>query len=409
MKRKLFILGTLGLAGLFAGGVVAAYTIADNAEKSGIKITPGTIVDDEVGNVTLEWGDMASFSNVSGLRVGTPITRSVNVKATVKNESDVVQADAVYLGKLDVELKDLSGKAPSAERLIDYLHVDINGYDYQAGAFAAEKSKLGEIPTDLDEFNTSIGVYSNKDGKPVDFVISLDSAATPVMGEIMTDQVYLTVDWNRGDNSDTGMKHVFIPDNGWSNMYVYSYTAEKQNADWPGVQFTRNAENGLFEGYLADHDYFIFNDGSSNQYPASGESGMTKASLNYTTAAAIYFDWSTHTFTSTAPVVLAPYYLVGEPTGWDMQAAFGFELHDDDKPEGTEHQYKLIADVVTGKEYKLRASGSETWLGYGAIEEGCRSLVSGSDNFTFNAAGSYTFYIKELSAGGHSVYIAQNA
>ena len=55
MKRKLFILGTLGLAALFAGGVVAAYTITDNAGKQGIKITPGTITDDETGNVIYYW------------------------------------------------------------------------------------------------------------------------------------------------------------------------------------------------------------------------------------------------------------------------------------------------------------------------------------------------------------------
>ena len=413
MKRKLFILGTLGLAGLFAGGVVAAYTITDNAEKQGIKVTPGTITDDEVGNVTLEWGDMTSFTKDEGLNATAPVTRTVNVKATKTNESGAEEAAAVYLGKLDIELKDLSGKAATAERLIDYLHVDINGYAYENNQFASVKSKLGEIPTEGEgAFTTSLSVYADKEGKAVDFVISLDAKAVPVMSQIMSDQVYLTVDWNRSESSDTGMKHVFIPSNGWNAMYVYAYSSNGgQNADWPGVPLTKNNSNGLFEGDISEHDFYIFNDGGSNQYPASGQDGMAKADINYGTAAAKYFDWSTHAFTTTEPTVAAPYYLVSAPS-WATQAAYGFVNADDElQDDRVEHQFKLIASVETNVEYKFCGNA---WVGFSEIEPdedqsgySPRSLVeAGADgNFTFKAAGSYTFYLKEWKDGGHSVYI----
>jgi len=414
MKRKLFILGTLGLAGLFAGGVVAAYTITDLADKQGIKITPGTITDDEVGNVTLEWGEMASFTKVEGLDANTPVTRTVNVKATKRDEAGEIEAAAVYLGKLDVELKDLSGKAASAERLIDYLHVDINGYTYSNNQWASQKSKLGEIPTEGEgAFSTSLSVYADKDGKAVDFVISLDAKAVPVMSQIMSDQVYLTVDWNRTEgDAESGMKHVFIPSNGWNSMYVYAYSANGgQNADWPGVQLTKNNTNGLFEGDISEHDFYIFNDGGDNQYPAANEDGMAKADINYGTAAAMYFDWTSHTFTTTEPTVAADYYLVSEPS-WATQAAYGF-VNADAENEDTrvEHQYKLVAAVETGVEYKFCG---KAWLGYAEIEVGepegysPRSLVEEGEsdgNFTFKAAGTYTFYLKEWKDGGHSVYI----
>ena len=407
MKRKLFILGTLGLAGLFAGGVVAAYTISDLADEAGIKITPGTITDDEVGNVTLEWGDMTAFTKVEGLDATTKQTRTVTIKATKTDEDGVLDPTAVYLGKLDVELKDLSGKASTAERLIDYLHVDIKGYTYSAqSGFAPEKSVLGVIPTEGENaFKTSLGVYADKIGKTVDFEISLDAKAVPVMAEIMSDQVYLTVDWNRSEDSDTGLKHVYIPSNGWSAMYVYAYSANGgQNKDWPGVQLTMDSKTGMFEGDISEHDFYIFNDGSSNQYPASGEDGMTKAEINYATASAIYFDWTSHTFTSVEPVVAAPYYLVGESTGWSHKADLGFVLDDNEKPSGVVHQYHLVAEVEANKEYKFNSGDGSVWIGSDVIED--QSLIDDvNGNFKFKTAGTYEFYLKEMEGGAHSCYV----
>ena len=413
MKRKIFVLCSLGAAALFAGGVVAAYTVKDNADKQGIKITPGTITDDKVGQVTLEWGDMSYFTNVQGLSSSEAVTKTINVKATVK-DGNGQPTDDVYLGKLDIELKDLSGKSSSATRLIDYLHVKVKGFAYDVGnkAFATEKTTLGEIPTKGENaFATSLDVYSNSTGKPIDFVISLDADATPVMSQIMSDQVYLTVDWNRGNNDDSQMKHVYIPSNGWDAMYVYSYSSGNvQNADWPGIALEKDPVTGMFEGDLANHEYFIFNNGNTEnmqQYPAINAGGMSQADLHYSTEDAIYFNWTSHTFTNEEPVQLAPFYLVGEPTAWDVLADNAFALDDANKPEAAVHQYKLVANVETGKEFKVCSGDKEKWLGYENIESDCQSLVENAKgNFKFNEGGEYTFYLKEYTGNVFTLYIA---
>lgn len=412
MKKRALILGAVGAAILLAGGVVAAYVITDNANKQGIHITPGSIEDAKTESITLEWGDMAEFTDIEGLKAGTPVTRSVAIKATTEDEEGVVQDNAVYQGQLDVELKDLSGKSASAVKLIDYLSVSVKGYAYSSGAFAAEKSVLGTL--DADHLTAELPVFADKGGKQVDLVVSLDASAQPVMAQIMADQVYLSVDWNRAANDANAVKHVFIPDNGWSSMYVYSYADGVQNAEWPGVQLQRDPVTGLFEADLLDHDYFIFTeaaDATDHRYPADGQDGMTKADLNYNSAAAIYFDWAQHTFVADAPVTLAPFYLLGEETAWDVQADYAFALEDKEGEVGSnyQHQWKLEAEVVTGKDYKFRSGDGNIWLGYAAIEEGCRALVTGEDNFQFAAAGTYEFYLKLNLDSSYSVFIAAKA
>ena len=415
MKKLALILGALGATSLLAGGAVAAYIITDNANKSGIHITPGTLEDDKTGTVTLSWGDMTSFTNITGLRADSPVTKSINIKADVKDEEGNDVANGVYLGKLDVELKDLSGKAPAATKLIDYLNVAVKGYAYANDEFAAEKSTLGSITAEGAK-SISVAIYANKAGKQVDLEVSLSNAAAPVMGEILTDQVYLSVDWNRAAADENAVKHVYIPDNGWSAMYVYSYSASAQNADWPGVQLQKDPETGLYEADLLDHDYFIFTeavDATTNRYPADGLPGMTKAEINYASASAIYFDWENHTFTNVAPVTLAPFYLLGEETAWDIQAEYGFVLSDENKPENAQHQWKLTATVVTGKDYKVRSGDGAVWVGIGAVEADCKiaetGLVFGDDNFQFRTANTYDFYLKLMNDSSYQLYIAVHA
>jgi hypothetical protein len=405
MKKLALILGAVGATLLLAGGVVAAYVINDNADKSGITITPGSITEDKTGTVTLSWGEMAAFTNIEGLSAANPVTRSVNIKAELKDENGTDKEEA-YQGKLDVELKDLSGKKDDAVKLVDYLSISVQGYAFntQTKEFAAEKSELGAINPN-GQASISVPIYADKAGKQVDFVVSLDVAATPVMSQINADSVYLTVDWNRGEAAQ-GVKHVFIPDNGWEDMYVYSYSADKENASWPGVKLERDPETGLFVADLLAHDYFIFNNGAGIQYPESGE-GMTASDLAYNVANRIYFNWSTHTFVAEAPQTLAPFYLLGETTVWDIRAEYAFEAKDEDLPEGIIHQWYLKADLEKDLEFKVRSGDGNVWLGYNNIEDASKALVAGQDNFTFVEDGSYEFYVKQGSDQGYSVYIAK--
>ena len=165
MKKLALVLGAIAASALLAGGAVAAFVVTDNAEKSGIHITPGTLEEDKTGTVTLSWGDMTQFTNITGLRAGTPITRSVVIKALQVDEEEHEVADAVYGGLLDVELKDLSGKTAQQTKLVDYLSIDIKGYEYSNSAFANEKTVLGTIAPGSQSLETSIVAYADKVGK----------------------------------------------------------------------------------------------------------------------------------------------------------------------------------------------------------------------------------------------------
>ena len=418
MKKLALILGTVGAALLLTGGVVAAYVIVDNANNQGIHITPGDTVVDRLGKVTLSWGDMTEFTDITHLTAANPVTRSVNVKAETRDEDNQLQADAAYEGLLDVELIDLSGKAENATKLIDFLSVSIEGYAYSNGQFANEKTELARITPQGDKA-ISVPLHADKNGKQVDFVVTLDASATPVMNDINSDNVYLSVDWNRAAEQ-VGVKHVYIPDNGWNEMYVYSYKSNQlHNGEWPGVKLERDERTGLFEADLLEHEFFIFSDGqpgTQNRYPADGQPGMTAASLNYDDDTKIYFDWETHTFVADAPQTLAPFYLVGESTAWGIRAEYAFELRDDDKPENAIHQWYALATVEADKDFKIRNDHGNTWLGWNEIEEANKIDYQGvypfvqegkSDgNFAFKEAGTYQIFLKQYE-NGFQIYLAR--
>lgn len=416
-------MGAIAATALLAGGAVASYIIIDNANKTGIHITPN-VVNTETGSVTLSWGDNTGFTDIQGLRAGTPVTKSVVIKAETRDAEDNVDNDAVYEGSLDVELRDLSGKAAEAKKLIDYLTVSVKAYAYTNSAFAGEKTEIASL-SKASSLTSSNLVYADKNGKQVDFVVSLDASASPVMNQIMNDSVYLSVDWNRSAADANATKRVYIPEpTGWNAMYVYSWSDDgSQNANWPGVQLAKDPENGLYVADLLAHDYFIFTeaaDATDHRYPADGQGGMAKASINYNTAACIYFDWTQHVFTDVAPVTYsAPYYLVGDATAWDFLNANAFEEVTENVPDNADHQWKMTVTAEADAEYKIRTGSTaehEQWFGIGNVEDACKDentgLVYGTDNFAFKAAGTYDIYLKQLkesAGGGYSIYIANHA
>lgn len=65
------------------------------------------------------------------------------------------------------------------------------------------------------------------------------------------------------------------PSNWGSSLYVYAYNASGSVAKWPGT-LMKDEGNGLYSYDLPDNwtGKIIFNDGGSNQYPASGQPGL---------------------------------------------------------------------------------------------------------------------------------------
>lgn len=63
----------------------------------------------------------------------------------------------------------------------------------------------------------------------------------------------------------------------WNNVYVYAYGSNGDNASWPGVKMTDIGHykyRYVLPDKLASSANIIFNDGASNQVPASGEEGF---------------------------------------------------------------------------------------------------------------------------------------
>ncbi len=410
MKKKALIFGTLGASLLLAGGVFAAYTVTDNAGKMGIKISPTEIQDDAVGTVALSWGSNHSttFTNISNLTIGTPQTKTVTVIAEAKNASN---QDTTYTGKLDVELQDLSGKAAEARKLINYLHVDVKNGDTKIGdlGLVTRENQTSHENETVNENEASFNITTDKTGSVISFVVSIDASAQPYINSINTDQVYLAVDWSRSGTED-GVKHVYIPDNGWSNMWVYSYGSTGQNADFPGIELQRDSETGYFVADLLDaHTNFIFStktaDVVTGRYPGDGEPGATRESLALNTAGNIYFDWSTHQFKSERPAVQYAFYLVGEATeSWSALAVNGFVTSTADLPVGVDQQWEATLTIEAGKEYKFRSADESIWLGRSQVEAASGITLGGSDNFTVSSTDNtaYKVYIKHHT--GESPY-----
>ncbi len=408
MKKKALFFSTLGTAVLLAGGVFAAYTLVDNAGKTGIRITPGNVEDEPVGTVTLDWGSTTNFNLVTGLSIGDPATRSIEVVAT---DDDGALA---YQGVLDVELQDLTNKA-SGPKLIDYLHVDV--YQGAATTVDDEDHFVGDIgrvtrqaaKTVETSAHYNIATDSESGKNTIYFIISIDADATPYVNQITTDQVYLSVDWNRKSDSTNAVTRVYIPDNGWATMNVYSYDDEgKQNGDWPGVALSRDPETGYFVADLLNsHNHFIFteaSDSTDHRWPADGEGGMLRDTLNIHEG--YYFNWSTKAFTENPPAVEYSFYLVGETTdSWSKLAANGFVVNTDGLDTDTyNNQWKATVTVVADKAYKIRgASDVDTdWFGWTSVEDqsGTSIFVNAedSDNFKFRTAGTYDLYLKQLKS-----------
>ena len=403
MKKKALFFSTLGASLLLAGGVFAAYTLVDEAGKTGIRITPGEVTEDPVGTVTLEWGSKTSFTLVEGLSIGEPEERSIEV---VANDDD---GPLAYAGVLDVELQDLTNKA-SGPKLIDYLHVDV--YKDEITTVEDENHFIGDLGrvtrAAAKTVETSASYNVTTDGttgkRTVCFKISIDSDATPYVNQISTDQVYLSVDWNRKSDGTNAVTRVYIPSNGWSTMYVYSYDdSGKQNDEWPGVQLAKDTETGYFVADLLNsHNHFIFTeaiDSTDHRWPADGEGGMSRTSLNIHEG--YYFNWSTKAFTETPPAVEYAYYLVGEATdSWSKLAANGFVVEETELPGDAIHQWKATVTVEAGKSYKIRGAADvdTPWFGYSSVEDGQTSFVDANDNdnFEFAAAGTYDVYLKQL-------------
>ena len=174
----------------------------------------------------------------------------------------------------------------------------------------------------------------------------------------------------------------------WSkvNIYAFGVTGLEPNTSWPGDKMT--AVSGKSDWYSIEYSAgsltgltIIFNNGST-------QTGNIPVDLSK-----IYFEGTSGTgYTSFTDAENAAKennnkpacYIRGAMNGWSDTSEWQFSNHDSS-------QYIFTGKFTKGQEFKVYCGG---WYGIGAVEDGCKNLVEGSDNIKFKADGSYTIYWK---------------
>ena len=305
MKKKLlFLLGSILAGGALVGGTFAAWAVTDNADPFSVQITPGTLDIGSDKSVTLDWGTKG-LVNIEGLSMGDEMgPYEVGLRATTNDASG-------FTGNLSVSM---STTAVAAEKLIDYLHVNV--YDTANKANPA----LLTVPDGLANYSTSVDIDVNSGvEKKVYFFISLDAGIAPVTyNAIKNDVVTLTVDWNKGSAIEVVTAHTYYFNNSssWTNVYAYAWKAAdgSSNAAWPGVKMNQ-AKDAIYSLAIGtDFDRVVFNNGLEG----NEEQKTADLTLNNATP---YWDGDSW---EAAPDVSADteYYLVGTFNEWTTGSTY---------------------------------------------------------------------------------------
>ena len=365
-KSLLFLLGSLVAGAGLVGGTFAAWAVTDNADPFSVNITPGTL---DVGTdkaVTLEWGTRGLI-DIEQIGMGDekgPYT--LGLKATTNDNSD-------FTGSLTVALET---EATGAQKLIDYLHVNVYG--------AADKTggAILTVPDGSANYTVSEDiVVTSGTEKLVYFFVSLDNTMTPVVyNAIKNDVVTLTVDWNKGSAIvPVTSRTIYYQNSGWTNVYAYAWDTSdgSMNAAWPGIAMNHIRGDYYSTALDVKFDKIIFNDGSSNQ----------SADLDISTNAATPM-WNGTAWVAAPDLSAASvYYFVGGPTDWQVDANYLFvELQTPVEKSG--HTYTHIlenVEIAANTYWKVIDPTTNTWYG----ENG---HTGSEDNFHIGQLNHYNFY-----------------
>ena len=371
MKKKLlFLLGSILAGGALVGGTFAAWAVTDNADPFSVQITPGTLDIGSDKSVTLDWGTKG-LVNIEGLSMGEEMgPYEVGLRATTNDASG-------FTGSLRVSM---ATTAVAAEKLIDYLHVNV--YEVADKSAAA----ILTVPDGGANYTTAVDIAVNSGvEKKVYFFISLDDGIAPLTyNAIKDDVVTLTVDWNKGSAIEEVTAHTYYFNNtsSWGTVYAYAWKDSdgSMNAAWPGIVMNQAKGNIYSLAIGTAFDRVIFNDGSSNQ----------TADLDLDSATP-YWDGDSW---EAAPDVSADteYYLVGTHSEWHTSAAVKLTASEN-TVDGFAYTYK-IENVAIEAEGELKIVSSENeWF----AEE---SKENGAANMVIHAAGNYDFFFNPAKGDG---------
>ena len=285
------------------------------------------------------------------------------------------------------------------------------GYDAEAGTYTVLKDFTAEniyiklkYQADNVYFGLAAGQEEPAEPEPAGDPLPTDSG----YGLKFANKTYVQATEAGEDN---GYLQYLISNQAFAKDQVFSLIDFATNSTWAiavdGYSFggegdetwksylNYNAEAGnytVLQDFTAENIYIKLKYGEDNIYfalPASqGDEGGGEQS-------------------GETPVELPSFHLLGQETEWAKKDGYKFTQQTENLPENAEAQWFLRVDVDAGTQFKICSDDGNTWIGIANIENECKALVSGDDNFAFNEQGRYDIYLKLLkNNGGYSIYIA---
>lgn len=368
MKRKsLFLLGSILAGACLVGGTFAAYAVTDNANPFGIKITPSSGGSSETTDtVTLEWGDKTQFTDITDLKKGDVILKTVEVKATTSDSK-------AYKGTLSLRLTDQTVIPDPVEHLINYLGVEV----WDNAKDAAGAQRITYIPTAAESFETSVLVeVTSGAAKKLYFYVSLDEEMeVSAYQKVKEDLVYLEIDWSKNP-SDTEATNVYVSSTSTPKAYVWNSTTGNFPVEFPGAEMTAVSGITNLYSYLVPTSYdriiFTTNVGQTADLIIDSNVRTTTPYWNGTA-------WATKPTSSNAE-----YYLIGSINQWKNGLA-DFKFTPNTAQPG-EYMLQNVA-FAANSEFKVITKDGSTF--YGQYSSG---TSEGTDVFSIGDAGLYDIY-----------------
>lgn len=397
-------MASIGAAVLLVGGTFAAWAVTDNANPIGVKVTPGTLTDDDTKYVTLDWGENTSISNVTEIKVAE--NRKVGV-------IELLTDGHAYTGDLKVSIKsETTDKAEGVAYLKDYLAVSVyyGQKDLVEGALPTSDDQLMQIEAQYkteaasrvyektsDAEGAKIAVEGQEgeyEGKYYTVFVTLDNGASPVYSEIKEDVVFLSLDWNAKSGDVATSKTVYVTrPSDWAgdDTYAYAWKGELHNAEWPGIEMNEY-RGDIFSAEIPNSfDSLVFNNGLEGE-----DKEQTKdLSLENFDVTKPCYDIENDAWIAIPEQQDLEYKIVGTIYGEDCWAyADGLELT---RTQAEAEEYTVQVEFKAGDEIK-------------ALDNYGKWYPESGDNYKITEAGTYDIYFRPAGNsdwGYYFLYLAK--
>ena len=405
MKKTALLIGSVAAVALLAGGTFAAYTITDNANPFGVKISPSAIEEEKFGSVELNWGEN-TVQKVEDLAAAqTKKIGNLILKADKKDDKGVAILED-YIGTLTVSIEDKTvyPELYSGAKLIDNIEIYVVADDLGVEA-SLSAERVGTLPTGSPKvYSGAYEVAGNAAGKTYSVFVKLADISGTVYSQIKNHVVYVGFDWSKkaSDAEEADTKTVYVLDNTGDSgdLYAYAWGGGKENAAYPGVKMTEVASHYYSVELPDSMANVIF--GRNADDKKTEDIAIDDDKPYYTLSAGYAYAAS-----ADKPVIAAyQYYVTGQFNGVEKWGQYIEELGmNDDAPANIakiEHVALGVGDKV--KVINYVSAGEPNYYGP-AYADDVNFSIDGDGNAEVLVAGNYTIYLNNE----YGIWLAKEA